>query len=125
MIVPRIKILGIISPIVLENFKEILEINNKENEMVFFCDYSEYDFSINFTFNTIVNPYTLSEVTQQKILLKKVAREPGKPLASIPKGFKTICKFEFIQPPIPDLVYNLSHIDNWYDSNNFLYFTYK
>lgn len=92
----------------------------QEFENIIFCDYSEYDIKIEHIFTIIEdNKGNMQAPTNMK--LKIITQEILKPLDYIPKGFKTICLFEYINGNIPDCINNLPVIEDWYQSDFSLY----
>jgi hypothetical protein len=118
-----IKILGIASQSIIKDFAKVLNITNKQNEIVVFCDYSEYEIPLDTTFNIIKDPIHDLSIEDQNFTLKNVTQQYHKPFTSIPKGHKTICRFEFNSGRVPPIVLNLPIIRDWYGSRQFLIFS--
>ena len=55
--------------------------------------------------------------------LEIISQQFLKPMEYIPQGWKTICLFHFIEGEVPPIIYKLSLIEEWYQSNDFLYFS--
>ena len=56
------------------------------------------------------------------IKLKEITQEFILPFDQIPKGYKTLCRFEFVDMDIPKQIFSLPIINNWHESNQHLYF---
>ena len=88
----KVKVLGRLSNKVLGLYKGVLDV--KENDVVLFCDYSEFDIPVGYCFTRVVK--SDNTILNCKVLLKKVSQQFLKPFDEIPHGWKTICKFEFV-----------------------------
>jgi hypothetical protein len=117
----KIKVIGKLKENLKVNFTEVLDLNNlRSNELVLFCDYSEFDIPIGYCFTEIIGQN--SNEFGMKIILRNVSQQLLFPFEEIPHGWKTICKFEFIDGFIPDEVLDLPVLTGWTDFYNYLMF---
>lgn len=117
-----VKVVGIVSANLIIKFKSALSIPDgvKSNEIILFCDYSEFDIPIGYLFRKI---NVSNSYLDCNIFLKQVTQEFGVPYDSIPKGHKTICKFDLINHVIPDFQNILPVINDWYESEHYIFLT--
>lgn len=92
------------------------------NQAVVFCDYSNYEFPVGFIFKTVENSFK-SIFCETQIVLKAVSQEFAVPYDEIPKGHKTICKFELLVNHASEIIGNLPLVNKWYDSDDYLLFS--
>ena len=117
----ELRILGILWEKLYSRFNKALEFGMlTSNEIILFCDYSSIDISKGHIFSYIKE--TDGTYSNAKILLKNITQEAAYPYGIILKGFKTICKFEFLEKKIPEPVKKLPIIGDWYGSNTYIVF---
>lgn len=115
-----LRILGKFPLELLEKYKEVLNCYSmKSSEVILFCDYSEYDIPIGHIFNNIEDVQN-KRLFSGAIMLKTVSQEFALQFDLIPKGYKTICKFEFLESNIPEAINNLPVLYGWHESNTTL-----
>jgi hypothetical protein len=117
-----LRIRGILSEDLLGIYSKLVGYKKGMLQIVLFCDYSDFDIPIGYTFSQIVDLRNGSK-TSSMIQLKGVSQQFGFVFDSVPKGHKTICNFEFIQSPMPEIIKSLPRISNWHESKNILLFT--
>lgn len=115
-----IKIIGRLSRgIPLDDYSKILSLDASKQEVILFCDFSEFDIPINQEFTTIRD-------TQEriifigKVILKKVSQQFTKEFEMIPRGWQTICKFEIVCGDFINLVKIIPLLNNGNNTNDFL-----
>lgn len=119
----KLEIVGRCNTNIRYKFNHILYENSiSENQEILFCDFSEYDIPIGFCFSSILNDNN-QQVYKGKIILCKVSQEFALNFDLIPKGYKTICTFEFTDVKTPSIINKLPKLNDWYGSNCYLYFT--
>ncbi|WP_429047370.1 hypothetical protein [Chitinophaga sp. W3I9] len=102
----RIKIIGKLKKELEDNFVEALDCHElKSNQIIFFCDYSEFDIPVGYCFTEVVR--SDNTILNCKVLLVNISQQFFKPFDEIPHGWKTISKFEFVDGVIPDEVQRL------------------
>lgn len=117
----RIKIIGKLKKELEINFVEALDCRElNSNQMIFFCDYSEFDIPVGYCFTEVVK--SDNTILNCKVLLEKISQQFFKPFDEIPHGWKTISKFKFIDGVIPDAVQKLPVLDGWIYSGEHLFF---
>ncbi len=109
----RLRICGQASANVIKSFFKNESVGR--NEVILFCDYSGFDIPIGYVFKEVLDLKTHTK-TPCKIKLSSVTQGIGVQFPSIPKGYKTLCVFKFLNPDKPRFVLNLPKIDSWYDS---------
>ncbi|MFY0256492.1 hypothetical protein ACDQ55_21365 [Chitinophaga sp. 30R24] len=114
----KVKVLGRLSNKMFNLYKDVLDV--KENDVVFFCDYSEFDIPVGYCFTGVVK--SDNTILGCKIRLKSVSQQFLKLFDEIPHGWKTIGNFEFIDGIIPDEVQMLPLLDDWIYSEKYLLF---
>ncbi|WP_298734180.1 hypothetical protein [uncultured Chitinophaga sp.] len=108
-----IKVIGKVSKELQANFYKPLNSESlKGNELVLFCTYSEYDIPVGHCFTKIKTLDDHKEFNC-KIILRNVSQQLFFPLEEIPHGWKTVCKFEFIDGSIPKEVQDLPVLKGW------------
>lgn len=112
----KLKLLGRASNSVQAKYMQKFEMH--ENDVLFFCDFSEFDISLGTVFTT-VEDMEGSEYFIGKAVLKSVSQGFFLPFDMIPKGHKTICVFDFLSDP-PAVIQRLAVIDDWYESREYL-----
>ena len=118
----ELKVVGILSKKLFLSFGKVLDANKLENnEIILFCDYSSFDIPVGYIFNTIMDS-SGSKCFSGNILLRNVSQAFALEFDSIPKGHKTICKFQFAEG-IPEVVKKMSVIDDWYESDMYMIFS--
>lgn len=113
-----IKIFGVLSKELEYKFKHVLNLPIKKNEFIFFCDYSSYDIPIGFVFTKIRNDKTNQIFDNYKLRLMKVTQEHVIEYDMIPKGHKTLCKFENVDDKLIEPLKNLPSILSWEETEN-------
>ncbi|MET6997055.1 hypothetical protein [Chitinophaga defluvii] len=117
-----IKVIGNISEDLKVNFFKALDSENlKKNELILFCTYSDFDIPIGHCFTHIKTDED-SEGINCRVVLKNVTQQFFLPLDEIPHGWKTVCKFEFIEGIIPKEVQQLPVLNGWTQSDSYLLF---
>jgi len=112
----ELKVVGKLSKKLFDKFNDSLITKGLEfNELILFCDYSDFDIPIGHCFQSVREPDKQSPF-YCNIILKKISEEFGISLELIPKGYKTICKFKFIDKNIPEIIKNIPEIIDWYES---------
>ncbi|AXT21187.1 hypothetical protein D7030_08410 [Flavobacteriaceae bacterium AU392] len=89
-----------------------------EKVIGFFVDYSDMDIFLNALFGTIYFNESIEKVNFELIF---ITNELFISLDLIEKGYKTICFFKFYS--IPNLIYQIPYVDNWYDYKDAQSFT--
>ncbi|MFT4155700.1 hypothetical protein [Parafilimonas sp.] len=117
----KLKIVGIASDDLMRKHKIFYSKAITPNEILLFCDYSSIDIPIGYEFNFIENS-DWTVLFSGTIRLKEITQEFMLPYDQIPKGHKSICKFEFINTNVPKLLLDLPTISDWYESSQYLYF---
>lgn len=117
----KLKAVGIVHHDLLEKFEEFLKDFNQKNEILVFCDFSEFDIPGGYIFRSIVDGNG-NMLYVGEFILKKITQQFARPFDSIPHGWKTISLFQFNEGSIPEVIYQLPYAVDWYQSNNFLYF---
>lgn len=118
----NLKIRGAVSKHLLGRYHRLVNYRESTHDVVLFCDYSSFDIPLGYTFNRIEDLKNGNKV-YSKIILKGVSQEFGISFDLIPKGYKTICNFQFIESDVPEIIDNLPLIADWYESENILLFT--
>lgn len=118
-----IKVIGKASKKLQAIFIKSLDSENlKVNELVLFCTYSEYDIPVGYCFTKIKTTDDSREINC-KIILRNVSQQLFFPLDDIPHGWKTVCKFEFIDGSIPKEVQELPVLKGWNNSYKYVIFS--
>jgi hypothetical protein len=117
----RIKVIGKLKEDLKNNFIKTLDCANQSiNQLILLCDYSEFDIPVGHCFTEIVKQD--GSVFSCKIILRNVSQQLFFPLEEIPHGWKTVCKFEFIEGRIPYEVQELPILAGWTHSDMYLIF---
>ena len=118
----RLRINGIIDSNVLKQVTSVVKYDaNNLSEIIVFCAYSDFDIPQGHKFSQILN--VNNEILYSaNFILEGITQEFFKPFDHIPRGFKTICKFKFIDSAVPMAVKSLPIIRNWYDHQSYLIF---
>ena len=116
------KILGVCTKELIPKFNGVLDDEDmKGNRIVLFCAHSDFDILMEHTFTCIETDK--GEIAYNgQMVLKKVTQQWAKPFDSIPRGYKTICTFEFKENDVPEVIKRLPTITDWYDSKQYLFF---
>src|SRR5688572_15151440 len=85
---------------------------DKQNEILMFCDFSEFDIPTGYVFKDIVDIINEKEFSGY-ITLKNVSQQFALSYDMIPKGHKTICKFEVREKEILTLIKSLPMVEDW------------
>ncbi|MGN6402137.1 MAG: hypothetical protein ACTHMD_16885 [Flavisolibacter sp.] len=115
----KLDIVGVLSEEKNDEFKNPLQLPVKDDEVVLFCDYSNFDIPIGYKFCKIEDRRTGQIYHETVLHLKNVTQEFASVFDKVPKGFKTICKFK-ITGAKPELIFKLPHITDWYESESSL-----
>jgi hypothetical protein len=108
-----IKVIGKVSKELQAHFRLSLDSEHlKPGELMLFCTYSEYDIPVGYCFTKIKTSKDDKEINC-KVVLKNVTQQFFFPLEEIPHGWKTICKFEFIDGEVPKEVQDLPMLNGW------------
>jgi hypothetical protein len=91
----QLKVRGLLSKKLDPLFEKVLVINETNFEIAAFCDYSFFNIPLNHNFKRISDSNG-SEIYNGSYILKKVTQAFLVEYDSIPKGHKSICKFQFI-----------------------------
>jgi hypothetical protein len=119
----RLKIIGRLDKVFDPLFIDGLDLKEiQENQVILVCDYSEFDIPVNHIFSGITDKQKDASVLNCQIILKSVSQQMFKPFDEIPHGWKTICKFEFVNGLIPDIIYDLPEVRGWTNLDRYLYF---
>ncbi|GAA3952492.1 hypothetical protein GO495_21595 [Chitinophaga oryziterrae] len=117
----RVKIIGKLKEDLKANFIEALDCNNlNNNELILLCDYSEFVIPIGYCFTEIIRQN--GSVFSAKIILRNVSQQLFFPLEEIPHGWKTVCKYEFVEGAIPNEVQELPILGGWTHFDRYLIF---
>ncbi len=117
-----LKICGAISIELLDVYSNLVNYKKNMAQVVLFCNYSNFEIPIGHIFDQLEDLRNGAKMSI-KAKLNGVSQEFGLAFDSVPKGYKTICNFEFLNSSIPEVVNTLPRINNWYDSDNLLIFT--
>lgn len=118
----ELKILGRVSKDLVLKYKNVLNYSDRNlNEVILFCDYSNFNIPVGHIFDEIGDKNGVV-LFFGKIVLRKVSQEFALSYGLIPKGHKSICEFEFIESNLPEAINDLSVITDWYESKRFLIF---
>ena len=117
----RLKVVGALWDKLYPKFDKVLDcMNAGNNEIILFCDYSEFDIPIGHNFTRIEND--TGDVYSGVVTLMKVTDGFSLLYESIPKGFKTICKFEVADINQLSRIKKLPIVSDWYGSKDYLIF---
>lgn len=122
----KIQVLGKVSPTALAPFSSLFNTNTINNyDYVAFCGYSEFDIPVGHMFSTIKGGEDGEIlILNCRIRLETVTQQFAFSDESIPYGWKTICKFSFVDGVIPEIVCSLPILDSWFESSHkYLYFS--
>jgi len=101
----------------MSKFRLVLDYSpSKESEIILLCDFSRFDIPIGYVFNGIED-INGDLVFRGAIVLKKVTQQFVLPFDSLPQGWKSICKFEFLQNDIPEIVRSLPATSYWVNAD--------
>ena len=114
----ELKVVGRASDGILIQFSSIFNLPIAQSEIVLFCDFSDCDIPIGYTFKNVDDRENNRKV-EGTITLKKVTQQFGRLFELIPEGWKTICLFSFSADLSP-LLLKLPVVSNWYDSKRYL-----
>ena len=108
---------------ILKQLKDILDYDaNDEAAIIVFCTFSGFDIPIGYTFSKILNNNN-EIVFSGNFVLEGVSQQFFKPFDEVPHGWKTICKFRFINSTVPKIIRRLPSINGWYDADPTLIFS--
>ena len=113
----ELRVVGRLTKDLIIRYKGILGYSSKKNvlEIIFFCDFSEFEIHSNHLFKYIrVNKN--ENLIACPLLLKSISQEYMLPLESIPIGWKTVCKFEILEPKNIELFNSLPEVNEWSES---------
>ncbi len=97
----------------MSKFRLVLDYSpSRETEIILLCDYSEFDIPLGYVFGSIED-LNGQVVFTGDIILKKVTQQFVLSFDSVPQGWKTICKFEFVEQRIPEMVRTLPAASFW------------
>lgn len=117
----RIKIIGRLDDeMLLRSLEAFKPSSLGSNEILLFSDYSEFDIPIGYSFDEIVSESGVRTVSG-KIKLIGVTQQMQVAFDEVPKGWKTICRFVFLDG-IPDIISDLPLLKNWEHTDQYLYF---
>ncbi|PSL18255.1 hypothetical protein [Chitinophaga ginsengisoli] len=120
----RLKVIGRLQKDLNKRFIHGLDlVDLKDNQLILFCDYSEFDISVDYVFTEIIDEQKGEVIPGCHIILKNVSQQFFKPFDSIPHGWKTVCKFEFVNNNIPSVIYELPEVKGWDEIGRHLFFT--
>lgn len=86
------------------------------NDAILVCDYSPYDVSIGHTFYEMLD-VDKKTLAAGQITLREVSQNYLKRFDCIPKGHKTVCRFE-LEETMMSIVMQLPVIDGWDDKHS-------
>ncbi len=97
----------------MSKFRLVLDYSpSRAWEVVLLCDLSLCDIPIGYGFNRIED-LEGKVVFKGLIVLKKVTQQFVLPFDALPKGWKTICKFEFADQLVPEVIRRLPAASYW------------
>lgn len=99
----QLKVWGLLLKKSVPLFDKILRINENNFEIAAFCDFSEFDIHLNYNFQKI-STHEGNTIYNGRYILKKVTQDFLIEYDSIPKGHKSICKFQFVDKDGFDLI---------------------
>jgi len=114
----KVKVLGRLSSRLYNLYKEVMNI--REGDVLLFCDYSEFDIPVGYSFTQVLKRDNTA--ISCKVLLRGVSQQFLKPFDEIPHGWKTVCRFEFVDGYVPDEIDMLPLLETWVDTGNYLVF---
>jgi hypothetical protein len=96
--------------------------SQKKNCEWFFVDYASDNFKLDETFDIFLSDGNLGNNWnhEYKIKLIRIIDEFGREQDSIPRGYKTVCRFEF-SPHVPSIIKKIPLRFGWEDSENGIY----
>lgn len=124
MLVDRVilKVVGLASEKLCRDIALLSGIAALEDRIVVFCDYSEYDVQSGYTFSYILDN-KMNLLYNRSFRLEFISQQLLKPMEYIPKGWKTLCLFHFMDGEAPEVIYKLPLVEGWYQAEQFLYFS--
>lgn len=119
----EVKVLGKCSDSILNDFQaQEIFVGLKANEVILFCDYSNFNIPIYSRFNSVRLKDEII-ITDVSINLKEVSQQFFKTYNMIPIGWKTLCRFEFNdEEKLKEIVDILPEISGWDFSDGLLFF---
>jgi hypothetical protein len=118
----KIRILGQLSLELYARFVHLLSFEGKDESFIWlFCDRSEFDIPIGTTFRNIETDDG-KFVFSGDAVLKVVTQQWAKKLDEIPRGWTTVCGFQFSAKAIPSIVLSLPKLTDLSLSDQFLIF---
>ncbi|TWV99431.1 hypothetical protein [Chitinophaga pinensis] len=121
----RLKVLGRLHKDLNEKFSAGLDLFDlKDNQLILFCDYSEFDISVGHVFTEVIDDQNGKAYQDCQIILKNVSQQFFQSFDSIPNGWKTVCKFEFMDNYTLDIMYELPQLYGWNEMERPLIFIY-
>jgi len=117
----ELKVVGLVHHKLFQKLEDVLGNYNKKNAIPVFCDFAMFDIPSGYVFNLIVDKKGKIVYTGT-FFLNKITQQFAKPFDSIPHGWKTICLFQFTEEDVPEVIYQLPYTEDWYQSDNFIYF---
>ncbi|QJB35666.1 hypothetical protein HF329_31985 [Chitinophaga oryzae] len=110
-----LKILGRASDSIRAKYMQVFNID--KNDVLLFCDFSEFDIPLGTVF-TVIEDMEGSKYTVEEAVLKSVSQGFFLPFDMVPRGHKTICLFSFLAGP-PEIIQRLPVISDWYESKGY------
>jgi hypothetical protein len=93
-------------------FSNLLSLNISQQEVLLFCDYSEYNIPIGQEFNILKDRFE-KDVFRGRVILKGVTQQFKILFDEIPYGWQTLSKFEIVEGDFSGFKRIIGKTKNW------------